>query len=582
MTTEHATAPINAWQVAQQQFDLAAEMLNLDPGLRDVLREPRRELTVHFPVHMDDGSVQVFTGYRVQHNLGRGPGQGRHPLPPGRHARRGQGPRDVDDLEVRGRRHPLRRRQGRRHRRPQEAVPARARAPDPPLLHRDLGPRSAPSATSRRRTSTPTPQIMAWIMDTYSMHVGYTVPGVVTGKPISLGGSEGRNEATARGCVFTHRGRGRAPRHGPHQDDDRRPGLRQRRLHRGPAPGRRGLDGRRRHRHGRRRSTTRTASTSTASCAWKKEHGTVVGLPGQHDDHQRGAARAALRHPGPGGAREPDHRRATPDNVKAKIIAEAANGPTTPEADQILREQGRVHDPGHPRQRRRRDRQLLRVGAGPEPRPLERGRRQRQAQGDHGPLLRGGPRDGPRNATSTCGPRPTSWPSSASPTPPPCAASTRKSPAAAAGRTSAHTHRIGPGSARAASIPRAARFSARPSRRRNDPAPHGDLRRTATLRRWAANPRRAGPVGHPSRTGRRAAAPCYHRPHARPRGEVPLQGGDPPPRQRRQRPGQPRQRRGPPDRRHHQPAVRLRGVHAGAQPPGDARRPRRHDAGRAA
>ena len=76
MTTENVTAPINAWQVAQRQFDLAAEMLSLDPGLRRVLREPRRELTVHFPVHMDDGSVQVFTGFRVQHNLGRGPAKG--------------------------------------------------------------------------------------------------------------------------------------------------------------------------------------------------------------------------------------------------------------------------------------------------------------------------------------------------------------------------------------------------------------------------------------------------------------------------------------------------------------------------
>ena len=76
MTTEHAAAQVNAWHVAQHQFDLAAEMLNLDPGLRRVLREPRRELTVHFPVKMDDGSVQVFTGFRVQHNLGRGPAKG--------------------------------------------------------------------------------------------------------------------------------------------------------------------------------------------------------------------------------------------------------------------------------------------------------------------------------------------------------------------------------------------------------------------------------------------------------------------------------------------------------------------------
>ena len=76
MTTEHVAARINAWEVAQRQFDLAAERLNLDPGMRLVLREPRREFTVHFPVHMDDGSVQVFTGYRVQHNLGRGPAKG--------------------------------------------------------------------------------------------------------------------------------------------------------------------------------------------------------------------------------------------------------------------------------------------------------------------------------------------------------------------------------------------------------------------------------------------------------------------------------------------------------------------------
>ena len=76
MTTEHVAARINPWEVAQQQFDLAAERLDLDPGMRLVLREPRRELTVHFPVKMDDGSVQVFTGYRVQHNLGRGPAKG--------------------------------------------------------------------------------------------------------------------------------------------------------------------------------------------------------------------------------------------------------------------------------------------------------------------------------------------------------------------------------------------------------------------------------------------------------------------------------------------------------------------------
>jgi len=76
MATEQIAIAINAWHVAQQQFDLAAERLNLPPGLRKVLREPKRELTVHFPVKMDDGSVEVFTGYRVQHNLSRGPAKG--------------------------------------------------------------------------------------------------------------------------------------------------------------------------------------------------------------------------------------------------------------------------------------------------------------------------------------------------------------------------------------------------------------------------------------------------------------------------------------------------------------------------
>ena len=186
MTTEQVAAEINPWQVAQQQFDLAAERLNLDPGLRRVLREPRRELIVHFPVKMDDGSVQVY------HRLPRPaqprprPGQGRHPLPPGRVARRGQGPRDVDDLEVRGRRHPVRRRQGRRDRRSQEAQQKELEA----LTRRFfteievlIGPEKDIPAPDVNTNA----QIMAWMMDTYSMHVGHTVPGVVTGKPISLG-----------------------------------------------------------------------------------------------------------------------------------------------------------------------------------------------------------------------------------------------------------------------------------------------------------------------------------------------------------------------------------------------------------
>src|SRR5712671_1333463 len=202
MTTEHVTAPINPWTVAQQQFDLAAERLHLDAGMRAVLREPRRELTVHFPVHMDDGSVRVFAGYRVQHNLGRGPAKGGiryHQdvsidevkalamwmtwkcavvgIPFGG----GKGGVIVDPKQL--------------SQKELEALTRRFFTEIEVLVgpEKDI---PAPDVNTNA-------QVMAWMMDTYSMHVGYTVPGVVTGKPISLGGSEGRTEATARGCVYT-------------------------------------------------------------------------------------------------------------------------------------------------------------------------------------------------------------------------------------------------------------------------------------------------------------------------------------------------------------------------------------------
>src|SRR3954463_7036288 len=201
MTTEQIASSINPWHVAQQQFDLAADRLRLDPGLRRVLREPRRELTVHFPVHMDDGTVQVFTGFRVQHNLGRGPAKGGiryHQnvsldevkalamwmtwkcavvgIPYGG----GKGGVIVDPKKL--------------SLKELEGLTRRFATEISVLIgpERDI---PAPDVNTNAQT-------MAWIMDTYSMHVGYTVPGVVTGKPIPLGGSEGRNEATARGAIY--------------------------------------------------------------------------------------------------------------------------------------------------------------------------------------------------------------------------------------------------------------------------------------------------------------------------------------------------------------------------------------------
>ncbi len=333
MTTENAAAQVNAWQVAQQQFDLAAEMLNLDTGLRRVLREPRRELTVHFPVHMDDGSVQVFTGYRVQHNLGRGPAKG--------------GIRYHQDVSI-------------------DEVKALAMwmtwkcavvgipygggkggvIVDPKKLSMKeleglsrrffteievlIGPQSdipAPDVNT-------TPQIMSWFMDTYSMHVGYTVPGVVTGKPISLGGSEGRNEATARGCVYTIV---EAARHLGMELRGAKVAVQGFGNAGNIAAGLMVEEG----------ATVVAVSDSQGGIRnmagldiarvlqWKAEHGTVVGFPGSETITNAEVLETECDVLIPA-ALENQITASNAGNVKARIVAEAANGPTTPEADEIL------------------------------------------------------------------------------------------------------------------------------------------------------------------------------------------------------------------------------------------------------
>ncbi len=195
-----ASAPANPYITAQRQFDQAAAILELDPGLRAVLREVRREFTVNFPVRMDDGTIRVFTGYRVQHNLTRGPAKGGiryHPqvsldevkalsmwmtwkcaltnLPFGG-AKGGVicDPTQMSQKELENM--------------------TRRFASEISLL---IGPESdipAPDVNTN-------PQTMAWIMDTISMEKGYSVPAVVTGKPLSIGGSEGRPAATGRGVT---------------------------------------------------------------------------------------------------------------------------------------------------------------------------------------------------------------------------------------------------------------------------------------------------------------------------------------------------------------------------------------------
>lgn len=323
----------SAWAVAQQQFDLAAKRLNLDPGIAAVLREPRRQLTVHFPVRMDDGSTRVFEGHRVQHNLGRGPAKG--------------GIRFHQDVNI-------------------DEVKALAMwmswkcavmdlpygggkggvTVDPKQLSIGeverltrrftteiaviIGPESDIPAPDVNTNS----QTMAWMMDTYSMHAGHTVPGVVTGKPIALGGSKGRNEATARGAVICVReaaskiglslkgasvvvqGYGNAGSIAAKLIADLGAKVIAVSDSSGGIQNAAGLD-------------------LAAVDAHKKKTGSVVGLAGATPVSNQ----AILEIPCDVLIPAALENQITAENaakVKTKIVAEAANGPTTPEADDIL------------------------------------------------------------------------------------------------------------------------------------------------------------------------------------------------------------------------------------------------------
>src|SRR3989337_2770947 len=195
------TPTVDALTTALAQFDAAAERLHLDDGTRAVLRACKRELAVHFPARMDDGSIRVFTGYRVQHNLARGPAKGGiryHPgvsldevralamwmtwksavvnLPYGG-AKGGVivNPKSLSATEL-------------------ENLTRRYATEISIIIGHDQDIPAPDMGTDER--------IMAWIMDTISMHRGYTEAGVVTGKPVSVGGSLGRKDATGRGLLY--------------------------------------------------------------------------------------------------------------------------------------------------------------------------------------------------------------------------------------------------------------------------------------------------------------------------------------------------------------------------------------------
>jgi len=193
---------LSSFQIGLELLDRAAKKLKLDPGLHKKLKYPKRQLIVSIPVKMDDGSLEVFTGYRVQHNVDRGPSKGGlryHPMV------------TLDEIKALA-----------------MAMTWKCAVVGIPYGGAKGGVTCNPKEMSlgeierltRRFTyeisviigpekDIPAPdvytdsQIMSWIMDTYSMAQGFTVPGVVTGKPLALGGTKGRKDATSWGVVFT-------------------------------------------------------------------------------------------------------------------------------------------------------------------------------------------------------------------------------------------------------------------------------------------------------------------------------------------------------------------------------------------
>jgi glutamate dehydrogenase (NAD(P)+) len=328
---------LNLFEISQRQFDIAAEKLGLEDGMREVLRHPKRQLLVSVPTLMDDGSIKVFTGYRVQHNLARGPAKGGiryHPkvsldevkalaswmtwkcatvnIPYGG----GKGGVTCDPKRMsRGELERMTRRYA--------SEISIIIGPD-----RDI---PAPDVYTDAQT-------MAWIMDTYSMTVGYSSMGVVTGKPIPLGGSQGRNEATARGAQFCVReacavlkkpvkgttvaiqGFGNAGANLArllHDDGARIVAVSD---SKGGLYSSRGLDPRQVLEH-------------------KVRTGSVVGFRGAERITNEELLEAKCDVLAPA-AMESQITQRNAARVRARIVAEAANGPTTPGADRVLKDHG--------------------------------------------------------------------------------------------------------------------------------------------------------------------------------------------------------------------------------------------------
>jgi len=328
----------SAYAVAQTQFDAVADFVNLDDDLRLFLRTPQRELIVHFPVEMDDGHLQMFTGYRVHHNMAKGPTKGGiryHPdvsldecralamwmtwkcalmdLPYGG----AKGGVIVDPKQ-------LSQRELEKMTRRYTTELASFIGPEKDIPAPDVGTNA---------------QVMAWIMDTYSMHKGYSIPAVVTGKPIAIGGTVGREYATGLGITYVTRalmkqrfGRTLKDAKVAVQGFGNVGSWTAQTMHErgalvvavsdeyGGIYNSRGLD--LRHLSGH-----------------LKDNGTVTGYPGADALTNQELLELDVDVLVPA-ALEGQITKTNAERIRATIIAEGANGPTTTEADQILKERG--------------------------------------------------------------------------------------------------------------------------------------------------------------------------------------------------------------------------------------------------
>ncbi len=329
---------LNPFKIAQEQLDKAAKIMKLDPAVHQILREPMRILEVTIPVKMDDGSVKVFKGFRVQYNDARGPTKGGirfHPqetldtvkalaawmtwktsvvdLPYGG-AKGGVicNPKEMSEAEL------------------ERLSRGYIRA-----IGRFIGPEKdipAPDVYT-------TPQIMAWMMDEYSKIVGYNTPGVITGKPLEVGGSLGRGDATAKGGMYVLREAAKKIKLDLKKATVAVQGY--------------GNAGQYAHKLVTEMFGSKVVAVSDSKggiysekgldydkvLAYKEKTGSVINFPGAKNITNEELLELNVDVLIPA-ALENQITEKNANNIKAKIVLELANGPTTPEADEILYKKG--------------------------------------------------------------------------------------------------------------------------------------------------------------------------------------------------------------------------------------------------